>query len=92
MYLDCFALDPLTYDLPHRGVLCLDYVSYDTPSLAHADLFARTQTLRGELFRMKRPAPWIMADGTPPALPSEDPKEVASKASKGSALSSSGIP
>lgn len=81
--MDSFSIDPLTYDLPRRGVLCLDYVSYDTPSIAHADLFARTQSLRAELFRVKRPAAWIMTDGLPPALPSEDSEEGLAKPSKG---------
>lgn len=83
MFLDCFAINPLTYDLPHRGVLCLDYVTYDVPSIPHADLFARTQTLRAEVFRIKRPALWIMSDETPPVLSSEGTEEVGAKGGKG---------
>jgi hypothetical protein len=71
VYIDCFTIDPLTYDLPHRGVLCFDYFSYDVPALPDFDVFARTQTLRSELFRIKRPPLWIMCDGTPPVLPPE---------------------
>lgn len=72
IFLDCFTIDPLTYDLPNRGVLVLDYVSYDVPTIAHADLFARLQTLRSEVFRIKRPPLWVMTGDTPPALLSEE--------------------
>lgn len=55
-FIDTLQLDPLLYDLPRSGVLRLDFVSYDTPSLRHADLLCRLQTLRARLFRVKPPA------------------------------------
>lgn len=65
-FVDCFSIDPLLHDLPHRGVLRFDYVSYDVPNIAHADLYARLQTLRQRLFRLKRPSAGVMAGHTPP--------------------------
>lgn len=56
VFIDALQLDPLLFDLPKSGVLRLDFVSYDTPSLRHADLLCRLQTLRARLFRVKPPS------------------------------------
>lgn len=61
VFIDTLQLDPLQYDLPKSGVLCLDFVSYDTPSLRHADLLCRLQTLRARLFRVKPPSMTALA-------------------------------
>ena len=92
IFLDCFTIDPLVYNLPNRGVLSLDYVSYDVPTTAHADLFARLQTLRSEVFRIKRPPLWVMTGDTPPALLSEEATlQPGSKGGSGTGLFQSSI-
>jgi hypothetical protein len=64
-FVDCFSIDPLRFDLPRRGVLCFDYVSYDFPIIAHADLLARVPSPRQALFHLKRPSAAVMAGQTP---------------------------
>lgn len=59
--LSTLALDPLRFDLPRAGILSLDYVSYDVPTIRNADLLCKLFTPRTSVFRVKPEGPRVAA-------------------------------
>ena len=61
-FLDTLATDPLLLDLPRAGILSLDFVSYDVPSLPNAELLCKLAVPRARAFRVKpEPGPHMAA-------------------------------